>query len=315
MAGEADLDVRIGISACLVGQAVRYDGRHKRDPYVTGELAGRLTWVPVCPELDIGLGVPREPVHLVAESGDVRLVGVRSGDDHTAAMRSYAERRTEQLASAGLDGYVLKSRSPSCGPGDIPVHDAASGEVVDHDRGRFAAVLADRLPLLPVTEETRLSVPDDRDRFLERACVRHRWRGSVGADPEPAQLVAFHRRHEMQVLAHSPDAHRRLGELVADTGPGDLGRTLAEYRSLLDEALQEPPTRGRHVHVLQHLAGMLGPSDDEVRAAIERYADARSAWLEPVEAIRAALATAPAWVREQTYLDPLAEVGLLPSSW
>ena len=314
MAGVADAHVRIAISACLVGQEVRYDGRHKRDPYLAGELGPRVTWVPVCPELDIGLGVPREPIHLVAGEGDVRLVGIHSGHEHTGAMRSYAQRRAEQLLDAGIDGYVLKARSPSCGLGDVPVHDPVSGDVVGHERGRFAAVLTGQAPLLPVAEELDLTGPESRDRFLEQVCVRHRWRHLIGGDPRTDDLTVFHRRHEMQVMARSPDLARELGRIAGGSGDGDVQAMASRYRRALVAALRVPTTRDRHVAVLRHLARQVGASVAALTDAIDGFAGGEVSWYDATERLRTSPAV-PARVREQTYLDPLAELGLSPSSW
>lgn len=313
MAGVAEPRVRIAVSACLVGHEVRYDGRHKRDPYLAGELGTRVDWVPVCPELDIGLGVPREPIHLVAGEGDVLLVGIHSGDEHTGAMRSYAEQRAEQLVGAGIDGYVLKASSPSCGLGDIPVHDPVSGDVIDHERGRFAAVLTRQEPLLPVAEEVDLTLPAARDRFLEQVCARHRWR-RLGGDPGVDDLAVFHRRHDMQVMAHSPDLARELGRIAAGSGDGDPQGTASRYRRTLVAALRAPTTRERHVAVLRHLARRVGTSVPSLTVAIDRFADGDISWHDVTERLRASSAV-PDRVREQTYLDPLAELGLSPTSW
>lgn len=313
--GDRDAAVRVGVSSCLLGQEVRYDGRHKHEPYLTGVLGDRVRFVPVCPELDIGLGVPREPIHLLAGPGDVRLVGVDSGEDHTAAMRVYGGRRVDELRRAGLDGYVLKSRSPSCGLDDVPVRDAVSGEVVDHDRGRFAAVLVDRIPDLPVTGEDRLAVADERDRFLERLCVRHRWRRRFGGAPTRRGLVDLHTRHEMQVRAHSPGAHRELGALVDRAGQEDLDTVTRIYRRILHGALDEPTTRDRHVDVMHRLARVLGDLDPGLRDAIDGYAAGDSGWPTIAERLRRAASQASPWFGGQTYLDPLAEIGLSPTSW
>lgn len=313
--GDPDAAVRVGVSSCLLGEEVRYDGRHKREPYLTEVLGGRVRFVPVCPELDIGLGVPREPIHLLAGPGDVRLVGVDSGDDHTVPMRTYGERRVDELRRAGLDGYVLKSRSPSCGLGDVPVHDAASGEVTDHDRGRFAAVLVDRIPDLPVTGEDRLADAAERDRFLERLCVRHRWRRWLDGEPTLEGLADLHARHEMQVRAHSPDAHRELGALVDRAGQEDLDTVTRIYRRILHGALDEPTTRDRHVAVMHRLAGVLGDLDAGLRDAIDGYASGDFGWPTIAERLRRAASQAPPWFGGQTYLDPLTEIGLSPTSW
>lgn len=307
--------VRVGVSSCLLGQEVRWDGRHEHAAHLTDVLGDRVRWVPVCPELDIGLGVPREPIHLRAGPGDVRLVGVDSGEEHTTAMRVYAERRIGELEHAGLDGYVLKTRSPSCGPGDVPVHDPAGDAVVGHDRGRFAAVLTEAIPDLPVTGEDRLAAADVRDRFLERVCVRHRWRRWLEDPPTPDRLLTFHTRHEMQVLAHSPDAHARLGALVTRAGERDVSDLTRTYRRVLHGALDEPTTRDRHAVVLQHLADISGVTDPALHDAVDGYADGAIPWAEVAGSLRDTAPRAPARLGAQTYLDPLAEVGLTPTSW
>lgn len=312
--GDTDAVVRVGVSACLLGEEVRYDGRHKREPYLTEVLGGRVRFVPVCPELDIGLGVPREPIHLLAGAGDVRLVGVDSGDDHTVPMRTYGERRVDELRRAGLDGYVLKSRSPSCGLGDVPVHDATNGEVVDHDRGRFAAVLVDRIPDLPVTGEDGLADAAERDRFLERLCVRHRWRRWLCGEPTLDGLAVLHARHEMQVRAHSPDAQRELAAIVHGARGADLDDVARTYRRVLHGALDEPTTRERHVEVLRHLAGMLDDGGSDLQEAVDGYAARRTGWSTVVGRMRRVAQAQPGF-GAQTYLDPLAELGLIPVTW
>lgn len=305
--------VRLGVSSCLLGEEVRYDGGHKHRPFLTDVLGERVRWIPVCPELDIGLGVPREPILLHAGPGDVRLVGVRTGTDHSAVMRTYAERRVAQLERAGLDGYVLKSRSPSCGLDGVPLHDPDSGAVIGHDRGRFAAALLERCPDLPVVEEDQLETSDTRDRFLERVCVRHRWRHGPGDGPAAA-LARFHERHELQVLAHSPAAHQELDAIVSELDDDSLHASEA-YRRVLHRALDQPTTRERHVRVMEHLVGMLEGPGTQVRDAIDAYAADSTSWRQVAARLRAAAPQAPPRFASQTYLDPLAEVGMAPASW
>jgi len=159
---------RVAVSACLLGEAVRWDGAHKRDAYVTDELARLVELVPVCPEVEIGLGVPREPVRIDLVDGERRLVAPGIGSDHTAAMRAYAEREVTELRRLGIAGCVLKSRSPSCGVRDTPVH-PDGGEPTDPGPGSFTEVLQARLPGLPIEDERALQEPSARASFLE--CV------------------------------------------------------------------------------------------------------------------------------------------------
>ena len=160
--------IRIGISSCLLGDEVRFDGGHKRDAFLIETLSPFVEWVRVCPEVELGLGVPREPVRLVSTAGDIRMVGVESAIDHTDGMRAYARRRVEELAAVGLSGYVLKSKSPSCGLGDVKVYDD-SGAASHEGTGLFAAALSERFPDLPIEDESRLADAATRIRFLERA--------------------------------------------------------------------------------------------------------------------------------------------------
>lgn len=163
--------IRVGISSCLLGETVRFDGGHKRDPFLTGTFGRFLEWVPVCPEMECGLGAPREPRHLVRVGEDVRLVTVKTGRDLTAQLDTYATRRVAQLASEDLCGYVLEEDSPSCGIERVRIYDER-GVPARTGRGRFAARLLERLPDLPVEEEGRLSDPRLRENFIERVFLR-----------------------------------------------------------------------------------------------------------------------------------------------
>ena len=160
--------LRIGISSCLLGDEVRFDGGHKRDAFLIGTLAPFVEWIRVCPEVELGLGVPREPVRLVCAAGDTRMLGVESGIDHTDAMRAYARRRVEELAAMELCAYILKSKSPSCGLDDVKIH-GGSGTTSQTGSGLFAAALSERFPDLPIEDESRLTDAATRMRFLERA--------------------------------------------------------------------------------------------------------------------------------------------------
>jgi uncharacterized protein YbbK (DUF523 family)/uncharacterized protein YbgA (DUF1722 family) len=293
---------RLGISACLLGENVRWDGGHKRDPWLKDALGKHVEWVPVCPELEVGMGVPRESVHLAGAPSDPRLVGVTSGEDWTARMSAYSAKRVSQLAAMDLAGFVLKKNSPSCGMERVKVW-RASGQPTKDGTGAFASVLLDRLPDLPVEEEGRLEDPDLREHFVERVFAHHRWRH---CGPAARDLVDFHARHKLQLLAHSPDHFRRLGPIVARGRSADR----AEYGRLFREGLARKTTRGRHVNVLQHMAGYFkeGLSAEERRGIEEAIADyrAREVALEvPVRLIRqGARQLKVAYLLQQTYFDP-----------
>ena len=270
----AHAPLRLGISACLLGEAVRWDGGHKRDPFLTETLGRWVEWVPVCPEVELGLGVPREAIRLEGDARAPRLVAADSRRDLTAEMAALARRRVAGLARLDLSGYVLKKDSPSCGMERVRVH-GASGAPARSGVGAFARVLMEQLSLLPVEEEGRLHDPGLREHFVERVFAYWRWRRFSADGATRGGLVAFHTAHKLQLLAHDPASHRRLGRLVAGRGP--LATVLREYGEAFMAALGVRATPARHVNVLQHMAGYVtrALASDERRELGEVIADYR----------------------------------------
>jgi uncharacterized protein YbbK (DUF523 family)/uncharacterized protein YbgA (DUF1722 family) len=268
--------IRIGVSACLLGQKVRYDGGHKRDAYLTGTLAPFVEWVPVCPEIEVGMGAPREPIQLVKRGGSIRLLGTRTGADHTGAMRAYARRRVERLAAEGLSGFVLKSNSPSCGLERVRVRSGA-GRVTRTGRGLFAAAVALRFPTLPIEEEGRLLNPRLRENWIERVFAYHRLQRVWAGRWRIADLVEFHAAHRLVLLAHSPGTSRSLDRLLSGAPPLDRQALRARYERGFMAALARPATRGRHAKVLLHALGHFGDRIDGAsrRRLLERIRDYR----------------------------------------
>jgi len=306
--------LRLGVSACLLGRKVRYDGQHKRDPFLVDVLGPFVEWVPVCPEHELGLGVPREPIRLVGDPAAPRLVGERSGRDHTDPMRRLAEARARELARLDLDGYVTKKDSPSCGMERVRVHGGRGGPPRRAGVGAFAAVLLARLPLLPVEEEGRLGDPALRESFVERIFAHARWRRGVSAGMRRDDLVRFHAAHELALMAHGPAACRALGALVAGMRAGAIAATIAAYGARFMEALKVPATRGRHARVLRRAAGCFtgvldAPDRRELARAVEDYGRGRVPLVVPLTLVRHhvrrhAGARGIAWLAGQTYLDP-----------
>ena len=204
--------LRLGVSSCLLGEAVRYDGGHKRDHWVADRFGPMVDWVRVCPEEEAGLGTPREPIQLEAAHGGVRVRGVRTGSDRTDTLDDFARQRLDALDLPSLDGYVFKARSPSCGVTDVPVHDAEQrSRAIDRARGRFVAALLQREPHLPVCDEDDVQVPERRRHFLERAQSRARWRALLGVLPPEEEertraLRHFFERHELLLLCREQSA-------------------------------------------------------------------------------------------------------------
>jgi uncharacterized protein YbgA (DUF1722 family)/uncharacterized protein YbbK (DUF523 family) len=260
--------IRVGISTCLLGQQVRWDGGHKREPFLTEVLAPYLEWVPVCPEVEIGMGIPREPVQLVRAEGELRMLGTRSRRDWTEPMRDYAERRVRALAGLDLCGYVLKKDSPSCGMERVKVRDV-KGMAKRDGRGLFAEALLSANPALPVEEEGRLNDAVLRENWIERVFAYRRLRSLFEGRFGVGRLVAFHTAHKLQLLAHSPEAYRRLGRLVAGAKAMERGELRRRYEAGFMAALTVRATPRRQVNVLQHCLGYFRDQlDPKTRAAL-----------------------------------------------
>lgn len=301
--------IRLGVSACLLGQEVRYDGGHKRDAFLTDILGPLVEWVPVCPEVEIGLGVPRPPIRLVGDPTAPRLVVEKTAEDLTARMRRWASGRIGELDALGLHGYVLKRGSPSCGLLRVRVYgeDGTPGRV---GRGVFAAALTDALPLLPVEEEGRLSDAGIRESFIERVFAAARWQAFVASRPRARDLVAFHAAHKFAILAHSPRDYTELGRLVAGAGPRLAAETLATYGTRFMQALAIRATRARHVNVLQHLAGFLkralgGDERAELGEVIAEYRRGLVPLVVPLTLLKHHVRRLGlAYLADQVYLNP-----------
>jgi uncharacterized protein YbgA (DUF1722 family)/uncharacterized protein YbbK (DUF523 family) len=259
---------RIGISRCLLGDEVRFDGGHKHDTFLTGTLGRSVEWVPVCPEVEVGMGIPREAIHLVVDASGVpsgsqrvRLLGVKSGTDWTADMSRYSRDKVSALAAENLSGYVLKKDSPSCGMERVRVHER--GMRTRNGRGLFAEALLEGMPNLPVEEEGRLNDPALRENFIERVFAYQRLRALFADRWRAGALVRFHTAHKLQLLAHSRVGYSELGRIVAGV-KGRVGRELAEsYDALFMRTLKKVATPGRHADVMMHVAGHLKRLLDE----------------------------------------------------
>ncbi len=305
---------RLGVSACLLGEKVRYDGQHRRDAFLVDVLGPFVEWVPVCPELELGMGVPREPIRLVGSAAAPRLVAERSGKDHTDAMLRFAAARVRELQKLDLAGWVTKKDSPSCGLERVRVHGARGGPPRREGVGLFVRVLAARMPLLPIEEEGRLNDPALRDGFIERIFAHARWKAAVARGMRRRDLVAFHAAHELAVMAHSPAGYRALGALVRGPFRGSRARTVEAYGRGFMEALRIPATRGRHAHVLQRMLAffrdLLPPAERiELAGAVADYAKGLVPFVVPLTLFRHhvrghARSGGVAWLAGQTYLDP-----------
>ena len=271
----AEPRLRLGISACLLGDEVRYDGGHKRDAFLTTVLGPFVEWVKVCPEVEVGMGTPRESIRLVEADGRLRLLTVKTGLDHTAPMTAYAAKRVTALESEGLCGYVLKKDSPSCGMTRVKVY-SGEGPGTRTGVGLYARALLARFPHLPVEEEGRLVDPRLRENFIERVFAYRRLRDLFEGRWTTGDLVRFHTAHKLVVLAHSTQAFTRLGRLVATARAVDRASLRAHYTASFMDALKAIATPQRHTNVLQHMVGYFKKTLDsgsrtELLTAIDDY--------------------------------------------
>ena len=301
--------IRIGISSCLLGEKVRFDGGHKRDPYIVSSLGQFFQWVPVCPEMDLGLGTPRESLRLVGTPEAPHLVATRSQQDYTEAMQRYAASRLTALARLDLHGYILKKDSPSCGMERVRVY-SQDGAAPRQGRGLFATTLMQRLPLLPVEEEGRLQDMRLRENFMTRVFAYHRWSQFIARQPTAPALVRFHTQHKLTLLAHSRLHYQALGRLVARAGELPIPELLHAYGATFMDGLKVKATPRKHANVLYHLLGYLKKScsaDDkaEVVACIEAYRQGVVPLVVPLTLFKHYFRRYPLpWVLEQTYLQP-----------
>lgn len=266
--------IRIGVSSCLLGRKVRYDGGHKHDRYITETLGNYFEFVPVCPEVECGLPIPREAMRLIGDPASPRLVTNRTGVDYTDQMNEWARRRVNQLAEEDLCGFIFKSKSPSSGMERVKVYDANN---MPHTigTGLFARAFKDRFPFLPVEEEGRLHDMALRENFIESVFVFRRWRDTVS--PFTAdKLVIFHTEHKLLIRAHSEKHYRDLGRIVAAAGKMDAENLLTSYQENLAAAMKLLPTVKKHVNVLMHMMGyfkkvLSGDEKQELLEVIERF--------------------------------------------
>jgi uncharacterized protein YbgA (DUF1722 family)/uncharacterized protein YbbK (DUF523 family) len=301
--------IRIGVSACLLGENVRFDGGHKRDAFLVETFGRYVEWVAVCPEVELGLGTPRETLRLVRLGEDVRMVMPKTGADHTEAMRAYAERRVAALETEDLCGYILKKDSPSCGMERVRVFDA-HGVPAKSGRGLFAEALLRRFPHLPVEEEGRLSDPHLRENFIERVFAYRRLSSLFAGRWKLGELVAFHTAHKLLLLAHSPKSYQALGRLVAGAKALPRAALRERYEAGFMDALRVMATARRQANVLEHIVGYFRQALDdasrrELLSLIDDYRKGLVPLIVPITLVRHYVRRFQVeYLRGQVYLEP-----------
>jgi uncharacterized protein YbgA (DUF1722 family)/uncharacterized protein YbbK (DUF523 family) len=311
---------RIGISSCLLGQPVRFDAGHKRDPFLVETFGPHVEWVPVCPEVEAGFGTPRETMSLVLREPQVRERGARfdgrnialvlntQQTDVTDKLVGYARRRVKTLAHERLSGYVLKQDSPSCGMERVKVYTPKGTERAG--RGLFAEALMGRLPNLPVEEEGRLSDPRILENFIERVFAYRRLREFFERRWTLGDLVAFHTSYKLALMAHSPATYKALGTLVANAKVHSRAEFAAAYQTQFMQALAVLATPKRHANVLQHMFGYFSNDLDqdarrEMLSLIDEHRQGRAPLAVPMTLMRHHVRRQKvAYLLAQTYLEP-----------
>ena len=304
-----NVPLRLGISRCLLGDEVRFDGGHKRDSFLTDVFGRYVEWVPVCPEVEAGLGTPREAMRLVGDPQQPRLVTIKNETDHTRALETMTTNRIAELKNLDLSGYVFKKGSPSCGMERVRIYNE-HGKLSRNGVGLFARAFIEQFPLIPVEEEGRLCDPTLRENFIERVFCYRRWQDLVQNGVTRQALVQFHTIHKYLLLAHSPQQYEVLGRLVGQAHQHRPKELAQRYGELFIKALAVKATVRKHVNVLQHILGyfkkQLGAHEKaELLGVIGDYHRGLTPLVVPLTLIKHyAQIFNVSYIRDQVYLNP-----------
>ena len=306
----SDQEIRIGVSACIMGQEVRYNGGHARDRYVVETLAEHLTLVPVCPEEEVGMGTPRETVRLVGDSSAPRMVASKSGEDWTVRMNRWSTLRAKELAVEDLCGFVFKKNSPSCGVFRVKVYTDTGNLATPPGRGMFAAEFAKQYPLAPIEEEGRLHDPGLRENFLERVFAYRRLKDLFSGRWKRGAVIDFHSREKYLLMAHGPHKLKELGQLTARIKDHKPAEFRDAYMAGFMGILEMKGTTRKHVNALQHMVGYLrehlnAEERKRVLSVIEEYRQELVPLIVPMTLVRHYIEMHDVpYVNSQTYLAP-----------
>jgi uncharacterized protein YbgA (DUF1722 family)/uncharacterized protein YbbK (DUF523 family) len=267
--------IKIGVSSCLLGKEVRYNGGHSHDRYVTGTLSDYFTFVDVCPEVEAGFGIPRETLRLVGKPDAPRLITTKTKKDFTEKMQKWAQRRVLELEKEDLCGFIFKKGSPSSGMERVRVY-SDKGMPSNRGSGMFARAFMDHFPLVPTEEDGRLNDSVLRENFIERIFALRRWRQMAAERKTLGNIVAFHTAHKLQIMSHSVNYYREMGRLVAHGKELDLPTLYKQYELIFMQALSLKATVKKNVNVLQHMAGyfkkqLSKDEKQELQEVIEQY--------------------------------------------
>ncbi len=302
-------NIKLGISSCLLGENVRYDGGHKLDRFLTDTLGQYVEYVPICPEVGCGLPIPRESMHLEGDPDSPRLMTIRTKQDMTDRLVQWAKKRVVELEKEDLCGFILKSNSPSSGMERIKVYDE-KGMSAKKGVGIFARIFMDHFPLLPVEDEGRLHDPTLRENFIERIFTLKRWREVLAKKESRGNVVDFHMRHKLLILAHSPKHYQMMGKLVAKAKALSLRELYQQYQTHLMESLALKTTPKKNVNVLQHMVGyfreqLSSDEKQELLEVIDHYRGGYVPLIVPVTLINHYVRKYDQpYLKQQVYLNP-----------
>ncbi|MDT0174596.1 DUF523 and DUF1722 domain-containing protein [Enterobacter sp. BRE11] len=306
--------IPLGISACLLGEQVRFDGGHKRLAFAVNELAPFVCFEPICPEMAIGLPTPRPALRLVKQDDEeIHLCfSKEGGEELTQQMNDWSAQRVKSLHH--LCGYILCAKSPSCGMERVRVYEPDTNNNRKAGMGLFAEKLKAELPWLPIEEDGRLHDPALRENFVGRICALHEFNQMWQRGLTRAQLIAFHSRYKLLMLAHSQEKYRELGPFVASMSQWDsLDAFAFEYRNRMMELLSHPASRRNHTNVLMHAQGyfrrqLSSPQRQELAELIDRYRCGVQPLLAPITMLKHYMSQYPhPWLTQQRYFDPYPE--------
>ncbi len=304
-----DEKIKLGVSACLLGEQVRWNGGHARDRYLTDILGQYVAYVPVCPEVECGMGVPRETLRLVGDPDNPNLVTSKTNIDHTHRMVDWAQKRVRELEKENLCGFVFKKNSPSSGLFRVPVKNF-KGMPQKKGQGIFARVFTQSFPLIPVEEEGRLHDAKLRETFIEQIFTLMRWRETLSKKKSMGNLIDFHTRHKLLIMSHSPDHSRKMGKLVAQGKALAADELFTQYENLLLEALRLRTTLKKNINVMQHIMGyfkrQLSPDEkQELLEIIDQYRQEHVPLIVPVTLLNHYVRKyRQPYLAQQVYLNP-----------
>jgi uncharacterized protein YbgA (DUF1722 family)/uncharacterized protein YbbK (DUF523 family) len=302
--------IKIGVSACLLGHEVRYNGGHSRDRLITDTLSQYLEFVPVCPEVEAGYPTPRETFRLIGDPEDPTLITTKEMADHTPVMKGWALKRVIELEKEELCGFIFKKNSPSSGLHRVKLYNEKGQTTGLKTRGIFARAFTDHFPLLPVEEDGRLHDPKLRENFIESIFVMKRWRESLTPEPDRRAFIDFHTRHKLLIRSHSPKHHNEMGKLVANIKSYSMGDFAQEYQTMLMEALRLKTTPKKNTDTLNHIMGyfkrdLSKDEKQEILEIIENYRQGHIPLIVPVTLMRHFVRKYDQeYLKDQWYLNP-----------